>query len=91
MNEILGKLLKAAMHDDSLRRALINTRSAHDPAAAFCQCACEMGYPITVGELFSMGQEFNDTMLRSVNGGGVEGPDGWDDAYDMFFAALDEI
>ena len=36
-----------------------------------------------------MGEEFNAAMLRSVNGGGVEGPDGWDDAYGMFFAALE--
>ena len=28
-------------------------------------------------------------MCRSVNGGGVDTPDGWDDVYEMFFAALD--
>ena len=35
--------------------------------------------------------EVNSTavVLRSVNGGGVEGPDGWDDAYEMFFSALE--
>jgi hypothetical protein len=27
-------------------------------------------------------------MLRSVNGGGVEAPDDWDDFYEMFFDEL---
>lgn len=88
MNETLNQLLIAALHDENIRCMLINTRSAQDPAYEFCQCATQLGYPVTVGELFGMGQEFNDTMLRSVNGGGVEGPEGWDDAYEMFFGAL---
>lgn len=89
MNETLNKLLMAALHDDNIKSALLATKSADDPTAAFCECATRLGYPVTVGELFSMGEEFNATMLRSVNGGGVEGPDGWDDAYDMFFSALE--
>lgn len=35
------------------------------------------------------GQEMNDSKMRSVNGGGVCSIDGWDDAYDMFFASLE--
>ena len=89
MNETLNRLLMAALHDDSIKAALIATKSAADPSAAFCECATSLGYPVTVGELFTMGEEFNAAMLRSVNGGGVEGPDGWDDAYGMFFAALE--
>lgn len=90
MNETLNKLLMAALHDDNVKNILLATKLDSDPAAAFCECASSLGYPVTVGELFCMGQEFNDTMLRSVNGGGVEGPSGWDDAYEMFFAALEE-
>ena len=90
MNETLNRLLMAALHDPSIRDRLLATRSAADPSAAFCECATALGYPVTVGELFAMGEEFNAAMLRSVNGGGVAGPDGWDDAYDMFFAALED-
>ena len=89
MNETLNKLLVAALHDESIKAALLATKAADDPSAAFCECATKLGYPVTVGELFAMGEEFNATMLRSVNGGGVEGPDGWEDAYDMFFAGLE--
>ena len=90
MNETLNKLLIAALHDDKIKAMLLATKNEADPASAFCECAAALGYQITVGELFCMGQEFNDTMLRSVNGGGVEGPSGWDDAYELFFAALEE-
>lgn len=89
MNETMNQLLLAALHDETIRSALLATKSAADPSAAFCECATSLGYPVTVGELFGMAEEFNAAMLRSVNGGGVEGPDGWDDAYDMFFAALE--
>lgn len=88
MNETLQELLLAALHDETVRTQLLATRGASDPCAAFCDCATRLGYPVTVGELFCMGEEFNAAMLRSVNGGGVEGPEGWNDAYEMFFAAL---
>ena len=89
MNETLNNLLVAALHDESIKAALLATRSSSEPSAAFFECATSLGYPVTVGELFTMGEEFNAAMLRSVNGGGVEGPDGWDDAYGMFFSALE--
>ena len=45
--------------------------------------------PSVIRELFAYGQEMNDSKMRSVNGGGVCSIDGWDDAYDMFFASLE--
>ena len=30
----------------------------------------------------------SDAKLRSVNGGGVNAIDGWDDAYEQFFSTL---
>ena len=89
MNETMNNLLVAALHDESIKAALLATRNAADPSAAFCECATSLGYPVTVGELFTMGEEFNAAMLRSVNGGGVEGPEGWDDAYEMFLTILE--
>lgn len=57
---------------------------------AFCDLCRELGYgKITVGELMSAGDEFCSAMLRSVNGGGVEAPEGWNDFYEMFFEAIE--
>ena len=42
-----------------------------------------------IGELFACGQDMNDSKLRSVNGGGVNGIDGWDDTYEQFFITLE--
>ncbi len=47
-----------------------------------------MGYDIKIGELMAIGQDSSDAKLRSVNGGGVNPIDGWDDAYEQFFTAL---
>ncbi len=63
MNETLSNLLVAALHDASIKSALLATRNAADPAAAFCECATSLGYPMTVGELFTMGEEFNAARL----------------------------
>jgi hypothetical protein len=88
MNETLSRLLDAALHDASMRALLMATKQDADPIAAFCRVATELGYPVTPGELVSMGEESIAAMLRSVNGGGVDAFDGWDDAYEMFFTAL---
>ena len=43
---------------------------------------------IRAGELFALGLDESDTKLRSVNGGGVNAIDGWDDAYEQFILTL---
>lgn len=88
MDEKLLELQHKALNDPKLRAELLATRLDDDPMKAFCDKCTELGYPITVGELFAMGEDFCDAMLRSVNGGGVNRLDGWNDAYDMFFSAL---
>ena len=47
------------------------------------------GFPITAAELIYEGEESCAAMCRSVYGGGVDTPEGWNDSYEMFFAALD--
>ena len=88
MDEILCRLLEDALHHPELKQQLLQTEHADDPMDAFCQLATQLGYPINIGDLFAMGQEYHDNLMKSVNGGGVETPDGWDDAYEQFFAAL---
>lgn len=84
----LEKLLAAAKADGGLKAELLQTRQGDDPVEAFCALARQKGCEITAGELFALGLTENDAKLRSVNGGGVNPIEGWDDAYEQFFTAL---
>lgn len=84
----LDRLLKAAKTDNALKTALLKTRESKDPVEDFCAFAQSKGYDIKAGELFALGLTENDAKLRSVNGGGVNPIDGWDDAYEQFFTML---
>ena len=90
MEEELMRLQQRAMNDPKLKAELLKTREADDPLKAFCDKCSELGYNITLYGLATMGREFCDAMLRSVNGGGRDEPDGWDDYYEMFFQALEK-
>lgn len=88
----LANLKERAKKDVRLREELIKTRNAPDKIKAFCDKCAELGYEhITVYELVSAGEEFCAEMLRSVNGGGVEAPDDWDDFYAMFFDEIERM
>lgn len=84
----LDRLLKSAKVDSTLKSELLATRQSNNPVDDFCLLCQQKGYDITIGELFAVGQTSNDAKLRSVNGGGVNGIDGWDDAYEQFFLTL---
>ena len=87
----LMDLQNRAKNDRELRKKLLSTRTEHKPLKAFCNLCAELGYDkITPYALATEGEEFCAAMLRSVNGGGVEAPDGWTDFYEMFFSALEE-
>lgn len=88
----LAQLMESAKRDENIKEELLQTRNASDPVKAFCDKCAELGYrSITVYELLTAGEAFCATMLRSVNGGGVEAPDEWDDFYEMFFDELEGI
>lgn len=87
----LSNLTERAKNDEALKRELILTRSEPDIVKAFCDKCAELGYKhITVYELLTAGEDFCAAMLRSVNGGGVEAPDNWDDFYEMFFDEIEK-
>lgn len=87
----LTELQRRAEYDEKLRKELLETRNAKEPVKAFCDKCAELGYDkITPYALATEGEAFCAAMLRSVNGGGVEAPDGWDDFYEMFFAAIEK-
>ena len=84
----LERLLKDAKKDRDLKNRLLKTRESPDPVEDFCSLCQAMGYDIKIGELMAIGQNSSDEKLRSVNGGGVNPIDGWDDAYEQFFMTL---
>ena len=59
------------------------------PVDDFCAIAQSRGFAVTTGELFTSGMTESDAKLRSVNGGGVNPIDGWDDAYEQFLTTLE--
>lgn len=84
----LDRLLAEARGDSALKDKLLRTRESGEPVEEFCALARSLGYEITAGELFTVGMTSSDAKLRSVNGGGVNPIDGWDDAYEQFFSSL---
>lgn len=91
MNEKLYEILQLAKAEPEVKAAILHTKTMQNPVSAFCDICKELGCDITPGELIAMGEEYCDTMIRSVNGGGVNSPFGeWDDMYDIFFTALGE-
>lgn len=84
----LQQLLDAALKNEELRLSLLATRSQKDPMASFCEAATKAGYPITIGELFAVGQEYSDNQCKSTNGGNPNPYDGLDDAYENFMIGL---
>ena len=84
----LERLLNDAKADCGLKAALLKTRDTENPVEDFCALCQSKGYEITAGELFTVGMTASDAKLRSVNGGGVNPIEGWDDAYEQFFTQL---
>lgn len=84
----LERLLNDAKKDRSLKDKLLKTRDSKNPVEDFCSLCQATGYDIKIGELMAIGQNSSDEKLRSVNGGGVNPIDGWDDAYEQFFMTL---
>ena len=89
MHQTLRDLLAQARQDAALKERLYRSRESHAPYKAFCQAAAEAGFPMTVDELIACGEEYSDNMLKSCNGGATYPFDYLDDAYGLFFAALD--
>lgn len=91
MNEQLYRLLQKAEQDMELRGRIFATKDAKDPALALCELCTAEGFLLTVGGLFAEGEEFFCNLFRSCNGSAVQPLDGWDDPYDMFFAAMEAL
>ncbi|WP_455539932.1 Nif11-like leader peptide family natural product precursor [Terrisporobacter sp.] len=88
MNEKLVEILKKARENPVIKEKFLETRNAKDPMDEFCKVATAIGYEMTVGELFAMGEEYSSNLLKSCNGGAVYPMDEWSDWYEDFFKTL---
>ncbi|MBR3796972.1 MAG: hypothetical protein IKK34_13235 [Clostridia bacterium] len=91
MNETLRALRSRALEDPAFRAALLKTREAADPLLALCEFATGCGYPLSLGDIISDGEEFCCNQMKSTNGGNPMPYDcfGFDDAYEMFFLSIE--
>ncbi|MBU5460621.1 hypothetical protein [Anaerostipes sp. MSJ-23] len=89
--EMLEELQEKALHDETIKQALLETRKEKEPIIAFCKQCQELGYEIYPMELINAGEEFYATMRRSTNGGGENSPklSGEDDMYELFMTAIE--
>ena len=55
MNEKLLRLSELALSDPAIKARFLETRREKDPMDAFCKLACDLGIPLTIGELVGMG------------------------------------
>ncbi|MBQ9942540.1 MAG: hypothetical protein IJP03_05990 [Christensenellaceae bacterium] len=90
MRDTLDRLLADALADENLRSTLLATRGGSTPMSEFCRVATELGYPLTVAGLFTMGTEDAGNLMKSTNGGCPNPFDEFEDPYEMFFAALEK-
>ena len=84
----LKRLINDAEKNPELKNALLKTRGSEDMMKDFCDVCQSFGYEIYLGELFSYGQDMNDSKLRATNGGGSFAIEGWDDALENIFDEL---
>lgn len=91
MNEKLMRILEEARKDEKFKIELIKTREQRDVMDSFCKVVTSRGYNITVGELFSIGEEYTSNLLKSVNGGAAYPIEDWSDWYEDFFIMLSNI
>lgn len=84
----LELLSDEAKKDPVLKKKLLATKSALDPLDDFCKIACEAGCPITIGELFAIGEEASDNQCKSTNGGNPSPYESFSDAYEIFLASI---
>lgn len=88
VGEKLDALLLLARSDAAVKEQLLAARESDEPMERFCETASAHGFPLTVGDLITAGEEYSCNQLKSTNGGGVNPYDYYDDLYDNFYIAL---
>ena len=87
-NLLLYLLYEAAMADPQSRQQLLDSAQAADPMDQFCQTAQSAGFPLQIGELLSIGEEYSDLQCKSTNGGNPSPYPYFSDAYGAFLDSI---
>ena len=88
-NQKLVLLMEAAQKNEELKNKLLSSKTGKDPMLEFCQTSTEYDIPLTVGELFALGEETSDNQCKSTNGGNPSPYEYLSDPYEMFLAGLE--
>lgn len=91
INSEIIRLTTEAKNNIELRNQLLLSVKTDDPMKSFCEVCLKNGFEIYLGELFAYGEDMNDSKLRSVNGGGVNAIEGWNDAFAQIIKELEEM
>lgn len=83
----LFALLEKAKKDSSLRKKILETQQAEDPALALCELSTELNCPVTVGEVFQQGQRYLAALEESCLGA-TQPRSKWGDTYGQFIASV---
>ncbi len=91
INSEIIRLTAEAKNNVELRKQLLSASKTSDPMKTFCDICLANGFEIYLGELFAYGEDMNDSKLRSVNGGGVNAIEGWNDSFAQIIKELEEM
>lgn len=86
---MLSLLLQKAKANPDLRERILKTAKAADPLDEFCAIASSEGFPVTIGDIITIGGEYSDNQCKSTNGGAPAPYDYFDDPYEMFLTSLE--
>ena len=84
----LDNLTTLCKKDPILKNELIATEKTIDPLYNFCKIANNVGVDISIGELFTLGEEYCDNQCKSTNGGNPSPYDSFNDTYENFIQSL---
>lgn len=91
MNDLFLAMRERAKTDADFRAGLLATRDNSEPLLALCEFATANGYPLTIADIISDGEEFSCNQTKSTNGGNPLPYDCFDDPYEMFFVAIEQM
>ena len=90
VGETLEALRRKALHDPSLKEALLATKKHPNSLGEFCRISTEAGFPLYDMDVIEYGESAYASMKRSTNGGGENSPDldFQNDEYSIFMMRL---
>lgn len=89
-NDSLFQLLEKAKHDNKIVKKILDTKKSKDPMSKLCEVATELGFPVTVGDIFQCGEEYLCNLSDSRMGV-TEPIKNFGDTYEQFMASIEGL